>query len=69
MIHSIAKEAVESEKEFICGALPGILEEPILIDKGFRTKGACMTFGIVQNMMQEYLIHSVVKGEARKRRS
>ncbi len=42
LVHNIGKGAVESEREFIGEALPGALEEPILIGEGLHTQVACM---------------------------
>ena len=62
MFRSIVRGAVQSETDFICEALPGALEEPILIGKGLYTKVACMIYGMLQNMVQEYLFRSIVRG-------
>ena len=62
LFRSIVKGAVQSETNFICEALPGALEEKILIGKGRFTKVARMIYGMVQNMVQEHLFRSIVEG-------
>ena len=44
-------------RKFIGSALPGDLEE-------LHTEVACMTDGMLQNMLSEYLVHSIVKRAA-----
>ena len=51
LFHSIAKGAVETERTFICEALPGALREPISRDEGLRTKVARMCYGMAQNKL------------------
>ncbi len=60
-VHSIMQGAVESERKFMCRALPVDLEEPILIDEGFHTEVACMTYGMVQNKLQKNSVPSTLK--------
>ena len=62
LVHSIVKGTVEAERKLICEALPCDLREPISRDEGLHTKVACMIYGMLQNKLQEELVHSIVKG-------
>ena len=62
LFRSIVRGAVQSETDFICEALPGALDKKILIGRGLYTKVACMIYGMLQNMVQEYLFRSIVRG-------
>ncbi len=53
---------MEVERKFICVALPCALREPISRYAGLHTKVACMIYGMLQNKLQEDLVHSIVKG-------
>ena len=53
VFRSIVRGAAQSETDFICEALPGALEEEILIGKGLFSKVAWMIYGMWQNMGQE----------------
>ncbi len=54
MVPNIAKGAVEPEEKFVSETLPGDLEE-------LHTEVACRTYGMMQNMLQEDLVHSIAK--------
>ena len=62
LFRSIVRGDVQSDADFMCEALPGALKESILIGKGLLTKIACMIYGILQNMVQEYLFRSFGRG-------
>ena len=62
LFRSIVRGGVQSDTGFICEALPGALKEYILIGKGLFTKVACIIYGMLQNMVQEYLFRSIVRG-------
>ena len=62
LVHSIVKGAVEAERKFICEALQCDRREPSSRDEGLHTKVACMFYGMVQNELQEDLVHSIVRG-------
>jgi hypothetical protein len=62
LFRSIVRGAVQAETGFIREAWPGALEEDILICKGRFTKVACMTYGTLQNMFQECLFRSILRG-------
>ncbi len=49
-------------REFNCGALPCDLKEPTSRDEGLHTKVAYTDHGMLQNKMQEDLVHSIAKG-------
>jgi hypothetical protein len=63
LFRSIVRGTVQSGTNLICEAMPGALEEKILIDKGRFTKVARMIYGMVQNMVQEHLFRSIVEGD------
>ena len=62
LFRSFGRGAVQSEADFFCEAVPGALEENIVLGKGFFTKVASMIYGMLQNMVQEYLFRSIVRG-------
>ena len=62
LFRSFGRGAVQSEADFFCEAVPGALEENIVLGKGFFTKVASMIYGMSQNMVQEYLFRSIVRG-------
>ncbi len=68
LVHSTVKGAVEAERKFLCAALKCDFQEPMLRDEGLRTKAARMFHGMVQNKVQEDLVHSTVKGAAEAER-
>ena len=62
LFRSFGRGAVQSEADFVCEAVPGALEENIVLGRVFFTKVACMIYGMLQNMVQEYLFRSIGKG-------
>ncbi len=62
MVNSIAKDAVEAVRQFICEALACDFREPISRDEGLHAEVTFMSYGMVQNKVPKHLVHSIVKG-------